>query len=90
MQELTFDTIDIDQLQSVIGAGFSFSELGRAAGGGAVAGAAGGAAAGAIGGSFAGGVGALPGAGVGALGGGVGGAITAGGYNVGQQLGWWR
>ena len=86
---ISFETIDIDQLAAITG-GFSWSELGRATGGGAVAGAAGGAAAGAIGGSFAGGVGALPGAGVGALAGGVGGAITSGGYNIGQQLGWWK
>jgi class II bacteriocin class with double-glycine leader peptide len=86
---ITFETIDLNQLADITG-GFSWSELGRATGGGAVAGAAGGAAAGAIGGAFAGGVGAGPGALAGFVGGGVGGAITSGGYNVGQQLGWWK
>src|SRR5262245_7566456 len=75
---ITFESIDLNQLSAITG-GFSWSELGRAAGGGAVAGAAGGAAAGAIGGAFAGGVGAGPGALAGGIGGGVGGAITSGG-----------
>jgi hypothetical protein len=86
---ISFDTIDLDQLAAITG-GFSWGELGRATFGGAVAGGAGGAAAGAIGGAFAGGVGAGPGALAGGVGGAVGGAITSGGYNVGQQLGWWK
>ena len=86
---ITFETIDLNQLAAITG-GFSWSELGRATGGGALAGAAGGATAGAIGGAFAGGVGAGPGALAGGVSGGVGGAITAGGYNIGQQLGWWK
>jgi hypothetical protein len=87
----TFETININSLNDITGgADFSFSELARATGGGAVTGAAGGAVGGAITGSFAGGVGALPGAGIGALAGGAGGAVTGAINNVGQQFGWWK
>jgi hypothetical protein len=85
----SFESINIDQLADVLG-GFDWGELGRATGGGALAGAAGGAAAGAITGAAVGGAGALPGAGIGALAGGVGGAVSSGINNIGQQFGWWR
>ena len=76
----TFETINFDQLSDVTG-GINWGELGRAAGGGALAGGLGGAAAGAITG---------PGALVGAAGGAVGGGIAGGVNNFGQQMGWWR
>jgi hypothetical protein len=85
----TFDTIHIEQLDTVAG-GVDWGQLGRATAGGAVTGAAGGAVGGAITGSFAGGVGALPGAGIGALAGGAGGAVTGAINNLGQQWGWWK
>ncbi|HWU88729.1 MAG TPA: hypothetical protein VN253_15790 [Kofleriaceae bacterium] len=89
LKAVTFETINTDALQDIIG-GFDWGQLGRSTAGGAVTGAAGGAVGGAITGSFAGGVGALPGAGIGALAGGAGGAVTGAINNVGQQFGWWK
>ena len=77
----TFETINFDQLSDVTGGAVDWGQLGRAAGGGAIAGGLGGAAAGAITG---------PGALVGAAGGAVGGGIAGGVNNFGQQMGWWR
>ena len=89
----SFATIDLVDLDGVVG-GFNWGELGRATAGGAVVGAAGGATTGAVAGALAtapaGGIGGLPAWAVGGIAGGVGGAVGGAVNNVGQQWGWWR
>src|SRR5262245_6264082 len=76
---VSLQTIHVADLEPIVG-GVRWSEVGRAAAGGAIAGGLGGLAAGAIFG---------PGVLVGGAAGFVGGAITTGTYNIGQQLGLW-
>jgi len=77
---VTFEVLDLSQLDLVTG-GFDWKSFG----GSVASWGAGGAVAGGIGGAVTG-----PGAVVGAVAGGVGGAISGGVYNAGQQFGLWR
>lgn len=79
LEHTTLQPLSLDEMYMIDGGAWSWADLGKAAGSGAITGGVGGAAAGA----FGGGVGALPGGAIGAGAGAVGGALAY------AAFGWW-